>query len=622
MSDKNIRIAGASGFWGDAARATPQLLKGGNVDFIAYDYLAEITMSIMARARAKNPDYGYALDFVTAAMKPNLKEIARQGVKIVSNAGGVNPQACANALRAVIAEQGLSLKVACVLGDDLITQRDELAAQGHTEMFTGGAFPATDKIASINAYLGAFPVAKALEEGADIVVTGRCVDSAVTLGACIHAFGWGRDDLDKLAMGSLAGHIIECGPQATGGNFTDWEEVHSLETIGYPITEISADGNFVCSKPEGTGGLVTRATIAEQMVYEIGDPQAYMLPDVICDFSNVELEQVGENLVRVTGAIGSPAPDTYKVCTTYADEFRGGTNMTFYGIDADRKAQKLADAIFVAARRTLKHLGLPDFSETSVEILGAESQFGSAATVTNCREVVMKIAAKHPDAAGIGIMLKETVGLGLATPPGLSGFAGARPSPSPVVRLFSFALLKGAAEGSTKGAAEGSTKGAVKPQVELDGVVFDVPDTAGDAFNRQNITRPKVPTLPAAPAGDLVAVPLIKLAWGRSGDKGDKANIGIIARQPEYLPFIYAALTEQAVFEKFAHFLPEGATSDKSVERYLMPGTDAINFLIHDVLGGGGMASIRNDAQGKGYGQLLLAASIPVSAEIANKLNN
>ena len=614
MSDKNIRIAGASGFWGDAARATPQLLKGGNVDFIAYDYLAEITMSIMARARAKNPDYGYALDFVTAAMKPNLKEIARQGVKIVSNAGGVNPQACANALRAVIAEQGLSLKVACVLGDDLIAQRDELAAQGHTEMFTGGAFPATDKIASINAYLGAFPVAKALEEGADIVVTGRCVDSAVTLGACIHAFGWGRDDLDKLAMGSLAGHIIECGPQATGGNFTDWEEVHSLETIGYPITEISADGNFVCSKPEGTGGLVTRATIAEQMVYEIGDPQAYMLPDVICDFSNVELEQVGENLVRVTGAIGSPAPDTYKVCTTYADEFRGGTNMTFYGIDADRKAQKLADAIFVAARRTLKHLGLPDFSETSVEILGAESQFGSAATVTNCREVVMKIAAKHPDAAGIGIMLKETVGLGLATPPGLSGFAGARPSPSPVVRLFSFALLKGA--------AEGSTKGAVKPQVELDGIVFDVPDTAGVAFNRQNITRPKVPTLPAAPAGDLVTVPLIKLAWGRSGDKGDKANIGIIARQSEYLPYIYAALTEQAVFEKFAHFLPEGATSDKSVERYLIPGTHAINFLIHGVLGGGGMASIRNDAQGKGYGQLLLAASIPVSAEIANKLNN
>ncbi len=600
MTERSIRIAGASGFWGDAARATPQLLKEGNVDFIAYDYLAEITMSIMARARAKNPDYGYALDFVTAAMKPNLKEIARQGVKIVSNAGGVNPQACANALRAVIADMGLALKVACVLGDDMIAESDALAAQGYTEMFTGAAFPAVDKVASINAYLGAFPVAKALEEGADIVVTGRCVDSAVTLGACIHAFGWGRDDLDRLAMGSLAGHIIECGPQATGGNFTDWEDVPSLETIGYPIAEISTDGSFICSKPEGTGGIVTRATIAEQMVYEIGDPQAYMLPDVICDFSQVELEQIGDDLVRVTGATGLPAPDTYKVCTTYADQFRGGTNMTFYGIDADRKAQKLADAIWVAARRTLSQFGLPDFSETSVEIIGAESQYGSAATITHCREVVLKIAAKHQDAAGIGIMLKEAVGLGLATPPGLSGFAGARPSPSPVVRLFSFARPKGTA----------------KVQVELDGVIFDVPDTAGVTLDVEAIARPDVP---AAPSGDLVPVPLIKLAWARSGDKGDKANIGVIARRPEYLPYIYAALTEQAVLERFAHFLPDAATSS-SVERYLMPGTDAINFLIHDVLGGGGMASIRNDAQGKGYSQLMLDASIPVSADIASEV--
>ncbi|HAU03160.1 MAG TPA: terpene utilization protein AtuA, partial [Porticoccaceae bacterium] len=206
---------------------------------IVYDYLAEITMSIMARARAKSPDAGYALDFVTAAMKPNLREIARQGVKIVSNAGGVNPQACANALREVIANLGLDLNVACVLGDDLFDQRDALAAQGYREMFSDDAFPATEKIASVNAYLGAFPVAAALTAGADIVVTGRCVDSAVTLGACIHAFGWGRDDLDCLAMGSLAGHILECGPQATGGNFTDWTLVNNLESIGYPIAEIS-----------------------------------------------------------------------------------------------------------------------------------------------------------------------------------------------------------------------------------------------------------------------------------------------------------------------------------------------------------------------------------------------
>jgi len=606
VSEKVIRIAGASGFWGDAARATPQLLKDENVDFIVYDYLAEITMSIMARARAKNPDAGYALDFVSAAMKPNLKEIARQGVRIVSNAGGVNPQACANALRVVIAELGLNLTVACILGDDMISQRDKVAAHGYKEMFSGDDFPDVEKVASINAYLGAFPVARALKEGADIVVTGRCVDSAVTLGVCIDAFGWGRDDLDQLAMGSLAGHILECGPQATGGNFTDWELSNNLENIGYPIAAIKTDGSFVCSKPEGTGGLISVGTIAEQMVYEIGDPQAYILPDVVCDFSNVTLTEVGENLVEVTGATGLPAPDTYKVCSTYADQFRGGTTMTFYGFDADKKANKLAAAIFTASRRTLKMFGLEDYSETSVELIGAESQYGANAAVANCRELSMKIAVKHADPAGIGILLKECVGLGLATPPGLSGFAGARPKPSPVVRLFSFAL----------------SKGNLPIQVELDGTYIDCPDSQGTPLNLDQIVRPQAPIGPDH--RDMVSVPLIKLALARSGDKGNKANVGIIARDPEYLPYIFDALTVQVVAERFSHFLPEGAVqkSDCYVERYLMPGSNAINFLIHDVLGGGGMASIRNDAQGKGFGQLMLDASIPVSAAIAAEINH
>ncbi|HIG66865.1 MAG TPA: DUF1446 domain-containing protein [Porticoccaceae bacterium] len=606
MSEKMIRIAGASGFWGDATRATSQLLNDENVDFIVYDYLAEITMSIMARARAKNPDTGYALDFVSTAMKPNLKEIARQGVRIVSNAGGVNPQACANALRVVVAELGLNLKVACVLGDDMISQRNEIATQGYKEMFSGDDFPDVEKVASINAYLGAFPVARALQEGADIVVTGRCVDSAVTLGACIDAFGWGRDDLDQLAMGSLAGHILECGPQATGGNFTDWELSNNLENIGYPIAAIKIDGSFTCSKPEGTGGLISVGTIAEQMVYEIGDPQAYILPDVVCDFSNVTLTEVGENLVEVKGATGLPAPDTYKVCSTYADQFRGGTTMTFYGLDADKKANKLATAIFAASRRTLKMFGLPDYSETSVELIGAESQYGANAAVTNCRELSMKIAVKHADPAGIGILLKECVGLGLATPPGLSGFAGARPKPSPVVRLFSFVL----------------PKGNLSIQVELDGTYIDCPDSQGAPLNRDQIVRPQAPAGPDH--GGMVSVPLIKLALARSGDKGNKANVGIIARQPEYLPYIYAALSERVVADRFAHFLPEGAGQQSTcyVERYLMPGSNAINFLIHDVLGGGGMASIRNDAQGKGFGQLMLDASIPVSAAIASEVNH
>lgn len=603
MADKTIRIAGASGFWGDAARATPQLLKHGSVDYIVYDYLAEITMSIMARARAKDPERGYALDFVTTAMKPNLKAIAKQGVKIISNAGGVNPQACVSALRGLIAEMELDLKVACVLGDDMLSQRAILAEQGHVEMFTGAAFPPAEKIASINAYLGAFPIAKALDLGADIVITGRCVDSAVTLGACIHSFGWQRDDLDRLAMGSLAGHIIECGPQATGGNFTDWETVPNIDRIGYPIAQISVDGSFICSKPEGTGGIITTATIAEQMLYEIGDPQAYILPDVVCDFSNVVLEQLGDDRVSVRGASGLPAPDSYKLCTTYADEFRGGTYLTFYGVDADRKAKSLAEAIFKASRHRLHQLGMADYSETSVELIGAESQYGANAQMERCREVVLKIAAKHPDAIGIGILLKETVGLGLATPPGLSGFAGSRPGPSPVVRLFSSEL----------------PKNAVSIQLEIDGITTEIGGDVGVKLDPQTLKRPQTP---AEPTDATIAVPLIKLAWGRSGDKGDKANIGIIARQPAYLPYIYAALTEQVVADRFAHFLPEQTVDQASdyVERYLMPGTDAINFVLRDVLGGGGMASIRNDPQGKGFAQLLLDAAIPVSAEIANQL--
>jgi len=604
MADKVLRIGGASGFWGDAARATPQLLQVPGLDYIVYDYLAEITMSIMARARAKDESKGYAADFVSAAMQPNLALIAGRGIKVISNAGGVNPEACVQALRAVIAEQGLDLKVACVTGDDLIGSKETLHASGVTEMFSGAAFPAVEKVLSINAYLGAFPIARALQLGADIVVTGRCVDSAVTLGACIHAFGWGRDDLDQLAMGSLAGHILECGPQATGGNFTDWEQVPGLANLGYPVAEIYEGGSFVCTKPDNTGGLVTVGTVSEQMLYEIGDPQAYILPDVVCDFSTARIAQVGENRVSVSGATGRPAPDTYKVSATYADEFRGGTYMSFYGIDADKKARALGEAIFTAARYVFNTFGLPDFSETSIELLGTESQYGAFSEITGSREVVMKIAAKHPDSIGIGILLKEAVGLGLATPPGLSGFAGSRPSPSPVVRLFSCTV----------------PKGQVQVHIALGDDTVACDEVHGAPLDTAAIVRPGMPSAtPVVTAtGDMIDVPLIALAWGRSGDKGNKANIGIIARRPEYLPYICDALTAEVVRERFAHFL--ATDSAGGVERFVLPGAHAINFLLHDVLGGGGVASLRNDPQGKGYAQLLLSCPIPVPKTLADKL--
>jgi len=586
-----IRIGGASGYWGDATLATPQLIRGGDLDYLVYDYLAEITLSIMARARAAEPSRGYATDFVTAAMAPNLKAIEGSGIRVIANAGGVNPRACAEALRTEIAAQGLGLRVAVVLGDDLTERAAEFCAC--REMFSGEAFPAPESIASINAYLGAFPIATALEAGADIVITGRCVDSAVTLAACIHAFGWSRGDLDFLAQGSLAGHILECGTQATGGNFTDWEAVvERLFEAGYPIAEVSADGSFTVSKPPETGGLVSTGTVAEQMLYEIGDPGAYCLPDVICDFSQVRLEELETDVVRVTGARGRGVPDDYKVSLTWADGYRAGQLWTLIGRDAQRKASHLADAVLARTAAMLEHQGLPPLLDSSVEILGSESHFGAAARDMQAREVDVKIAARHPSARGIGVFLKEMVGLALTAPPGLTGFAGARPKPTPVVRLFSFLL----------------PRSAVAVQVELDGRDLAYSEEAAPGGSVS--LAPTEAVAKATGGGPLLDVPLEAVALGRSGDKGDKANIGLIARHPDFLPWIAAHFTEDAVASFFGHFLEAG--QERPVERFYLPGIHALNFLLHRVLGGGGVASLRADPQGKSYAQLLLTVPLPV----------
>lgn len=602
-SEKSIRIGGAGGFWGEALHATPQLLAGGKLDYLVFDYLAEITMSIMARARAKNPDQGYATDFVTGVMAPHLKDIAARGVKVISNAGGVNPAACGAAVRELIKNAGLDLKVAVVAGDDLLDRAQDLAGGSHAEMFSGAAFPPVDAIASINAYLGAFPIADALDRGADIVITGRVVDSAVTLGACIHAFGWTRDDHNLLAAGTLAGHIIECGPQATGGNFTDWRDVaDDLNAIGYPIAEVSPDGSFVCSKPPKTGGKVSVGTVCEQMVYEIGDPQAYLVPDVVCDFSAVHVTQSGPDEVTVTGARGLPAPDTYKVCTTYSDGWRGGLMMAFIGLDAADKARTYAETSIKRAQNILRQANAADFTETSIEIIGDDSQYGAAARDIASREVVMKLAAKHPDARGIGVLLKEVTGLALATPAGLTSFAGGRPKPSPVVRLFSFAL----------------PKDALSITVDVDGNVTTLETEKGVAFDPSKLERPADPAGPAS-HGSMVDVPLVKLAWARSGDKGDKANIGIIARDESYLPYISASVTEHAVATRFSHFL-DSSNGGGNVERFFLPGSHAFNFLMDDALGGGGVASLRADPQAKAYAQILLDHPVSVPADLAGRL--
>jgi hypothetical protein len=569
MSKDTLRIGCASGFWGDSEFSAAQLVEHGDIDVLVFDYLAEITMSLLIRAKAKDPSLGYAPDFVST-IKPLMKQLKARGIRVVANAGGVNPSACREALVAAAQAEGVELKIAAVLGDDLMTQVEALRAAGTKEMFSGAPFPA--KVMSANAYLGAFPIAAALSAGADIVVTGRCVDSAVTLAPLIAHFGWTADDLDKLAQGSLAGHLIECGTQTTGGNYTDWQSV-----------------------PPGTGGLVCPSTVGEQMLYEIGDPRAYILPDVVCDFTRVTLTQAGTDRVEVRGARGLPPTDEAKVSITYADGFRATSLFMIGGIDAGAKAHRVGAAMLARMRRKFAERGWPDFTEACVEAIGAEDTYGPQARVS-AREVMLKVGVRHPLKDALELFSREVAPMALMSAPAITGFTGGRPKVQPVVRLFSCLVPKSQLGVSIDMGAQKVAAPALAG-VRLDAAALpavDGPLPAVDAFARGSRS-----------------VPLVQLAWGRSGDKGDAANIGIIARKPEYLPFIRAAITEQAVARWFAHLV------HGEVRRYDLPGTHALNFTLQAALGGGGIASVRMDPQGKAYAQMLLDHPVTIPAELA-----
>ena len=595
MAEKVINIGGASGAWGDSPMAIPQLL-AADVHYLMMDYLAEVTMSLLARARMKDANAGFPPDFV-AYLKRSLPEIAKRQIKIVSNGGGVNPQAAKRALEAACAELGLSLKIAVVEGDDVLPRIDALRETAR-EAATGAPLPA--KLLTANAYLGALPIAAALDRGADIVITGRCADSALALGILIHEFGWKADDYDRLAAGSLVGHILECGPQSTGGVYTDWEQVPGWENIGYPIASCRIDGSFVLWKPDNTGGLIVRESVAEQVLYEVGDPAAYMLPDVVADFTDVTLEQVGDNRVRVSGAKGYPPTAQYKVSATYQDGWRGVAAVSIVGPDAVAKAEKTADALLARARRLFRQRQLPDFTATHTEVLGSESAYGPKANARQTREVLLRLVVDHIEREAIDIFARELGSVGISFAQGTTGIFSGRPKPTPVVRLFTFFVDK-------------AVLGA--PKVQIGG---DEPFIVGVPVQGGFAARPEKIAAPAADAGDGVSadIDLRALAVARSGDKGNASNIAIIARDPKYVPLIRREVTPQKMA---AHF--EGLVHGK-VTRFEAPGLHAFNFLLDDALGGGGMASRRIDPQGKAFGQMALEMKIKVPRALAQELKD
>ncbi len=608
---RSVRIGGASGFWGDSALGAPQLVAHGDVDYLVFDYLAETTMSILVGARLRNPQAGYATDFVEVAMKSVLREIVARGIRVVSNAGGVAPHACARALVELAQSQGLALQVAVVDGDDAMTVvgalHDAAAREGRHDFVDVEGRPVPITLLSANAYLGALPIRAALDAGAQVVVTGRCVDSAVTLGALMHAFTWSAEDHDRLAAGSLAGHLIECGCQATGGLYTDWETVPDWPNIGYPIVECDADGAFVLTKPRGTGGKVTTAVVAEQLLYEIGDPAAYRLPDVICDFTQVRLTADGDDRVRVHGARGRAPDDRYKVSATHVDGHRCSAMLTIVGIDAVAKARRTGEAILARTRALFERNGWPDYSGSLVEVLGSESGYGAHANVAlqSSREAVLRVSVRHGRREALEWFAREIAAAGTSWAPGTTGASG-RPPVSPSIRQLAFFVEK--------------TRFAPVVVFGDERIEVPIPLHGGDgsdlasppgqsvdarASRAENDLRAERGE-PFASDGDLVEVPLVRLAHARSGDKGDTSNIGVVARSAALVPVLRAQLTSGRVAAYLAH-LVEGP-----VVRYELPGIGAFNFVCERALGGGGMASLRNDALGKGMAQMLLSMPMRV----------
>jgi hypothetical protein len=596
---QTITIGNASGYWGDDPNALHRqvyggpLGTGGRLDYVSMDFLAEITMSIMQKQKSRDPKAGYARDFLPMLERVLAKTLADKTC-IITNAGGINPFACAEAVEALAAKAGLKPKIAVVYGDDILTRLDDLKAKGcaFDNMEDGARFSAVaGRIEAANVYFGAAPVVEALKSDPDIIITGRVTDTGITLAPMIHAFGWRLDDWDKLAAGIVAGHIIECGSQATGGNFTDWRLVKSFKDIGYPIVEVDADATFAVTKHPGTGGLVSVDTVREQLVYEMGNPNAYITPDVVADFSSIQLAADGDQRVRVSGVRGHEPTPLYKVSMAYSDGYKCVGEIAISGPDAKVKAEAFAKVFWERAGT--------EFLAMETELYGLNACHRSMGGALEANEIILRVGARDPDESKLKRFAKFVPSVILGGPPGVFILGGA-PQVREIVSYWP-ALMPKTAIQPTVAIWSGGIKDVREVTTTRTGNYAE--PTAGSGIQvAEGASRQIVSAMKEAFHG----MPLASIALARSGDKGDTANIGVLARSKAAYDFLDQWLTAQRVkdwFQELCH---------GRVVRHPVPNLLGFNFLLEHSLGGGGTMTLRSDAQGKTFAQAVLRQKAPI----------
>ncbi len=570
-----IRIANCSGFFGDRLSAAREMVEGGPIDVLTGDWLAELTMLILARTRVKHPNRGFARTFV-AQMEQVMGTCLDRGIKVVSNAGGLDPDGCAEAVAEVADRLGLAPKIAYVRGDDLLPRMGDLIAADQLVHFeTGEPIKDASAFLTANAYLGCWGIVDALSQGADIVITGRTTDAAVVCGPAAWHHGWQRTDWNELAGAVVAGHVIECGTQATGGNYSFFTEVPGMARVAFPWAEIAADGSSVIGKHEGTGGEVSVGTVTSQLLYEIGGPE-YLGPDVTARFDTIELETVGPDRVRIAGVQGEPPPSSLKVCINRPGGFRQDLNVCLTGLDIEAKAKLVEDAFWAACPYAPE-----DFAFVKTRLVRTDKtdpETNEEATA------FFKISLKDPDEKKVGRAVSNAmIELALASIPGFTSVGGG-PGGGRPFGVYEPARIPADIAPQEVVMLGGGTQ-------EISSVIPDGPCSVTPA------TGPSAPV----PGGPTSRAPLGLIAGARSGDKGGNANLGVFARSDEAWAFLDGFLST----EKLRELLPEAAGLE--IERHPLPAIRSINFVLHGLLEEGVAASTRQDGQAKSLGEWLRA---------------